>query len=48
MSKLKPIGSEKLKGQEQINRILEIAKYNVGDLIATKTLYEYWEKFVKF
>ena len=27
MSKLKPIGSEKLKGQEQINRILEIAKY---------------------
>jgi len=28
MSKLKPIGSEKLKGQNQINRILEIAKYN--------------------
>jgi len=27
MGKLKPIGSEKLKGQEQINRILEIAKY---------------------
>ena len=27
MSKLKPIGSEKLKGQEQIKRILEIAKY---------------------
>jgi hypothetical protein len=28
MSKLKPIGSEKLKGQAQISRILEIAKYN--------------------
>jgi hypothetical protein len=27
MSKLKPIGSEKLKGQEQINRIIQIAKY---------------------
>jgi len=27
MSRLKPIGSEKLKGQAQINRILEIAKY---------------------
>jgi hypothetical protein len=27
MSKLKPIGSEKLKGQEQIERMLQIAKY---------------------
>jgi antitoxin component YwqK of YwqJK toxin-antitoxin module len=31
MSKLKPIGSEKLKGQEQINRILE----QNNDLITT-------------
>ncbi|EKE16331.1 MAG: hypothetical protein ACD_11C00020G0036 [uncultured bacterium] len=29
-------------------KYLEIAKYNVGDLIATKKLYEYWEKFLKF
>ena len=29
-------------------KFLEIAKYNVGDLIATKQLYEYWEKFMKF
>jgi 3'-5' exonuclease len=29
-------------------KFLEIAKYNVGDLIATKKLYEKWEKFVKF
>lgn len=26
----------------------EIARYNVGDLRATKALYEYWDKFVRF
>lgn len=29
-------------------RFLDIAKYNVGDLKATKALYEYWEKYLKF
>ncbi len=29
-------------------KYLEIAKYNVGDLIATKKLFEYWEKYFKF
>jgi hypothetical protein len=29
-------------------KFLDIAKYNVGDLIATKELYEYWEKYLKF
>lgn len=29
-------------------KYLEIAKYNAGDLIATKKLYEYWEKYFKF
>jgi hypothetical protein len=29
MSKLKPIGSEKLQGTDKIKRIMEIAKYNV-------------------
>mgnify|MGYP001591241760 FL=1 len=29
-------------------KFLDIAKYNVGDLIATKKLYEYWEKYLKF
>lgn len=29
-------------------KYLDIAKYNVGDLVATKELYEKWEKFVKF
>lgn len=29
-------------------KFFEIAKYNVGDLIATKTLYDAWKKFIKF
>jgi len=29
-------------------KFLDIAKYNVGDLRATKKLYEYWEKYFKF
>ena len=29
-------------------RFLDIAKYNVGDLKATKALYEYWEKYLRF
>jgi len=29
-------------------KFFEIAKYNVGDLIATKELYEKWKNFVKF
>lgn len=29
-------------------KYFEIAKYNVGDLIATKKLFEYWEKYFKF
>ena len=29
-------------------KFLEIAKYNAGDLRATKELYDYWKKFVKF
>ena len=29
-------------------KYLEIAKYNVGDLNATKELYEYWQKYMKF
>lgn len=29
-------------------RYFDIAKYNVGDLHATKELYKYWEKYMKF
>jgi hypothetical protein len=48
MSKLKPIGSEKLKGQEQINRILEIAKYkeNLPNSINESSKTDYTTKLV--
>ena len=29
-------------------KFLDIAKYNVGDLRATRDLYEYWLKYIKF
>jgi len=29
-------------------KFLDIAKYNVGDLLATKQLYEYWDKYLRF
>lgn len=29
-------------------KFMEIAKYNAGDLRATKALYEYWKRFVNF
>jgi hypothetical protein len=27
---------------------LKIAQYNTRDLVATKELYEYWDKFMRF
>ncbi len=29
-------------------KFLEIAKYNVGDLKATKELYDYWNNYIRF
>lgn len=29
-------------------KFVDIARYNVGDLRATKALYDYWEKYIKF
>lgn len=29
-------------------KFIDIAKYNVGDLKATKLLYEYWENYLRF
>lgn len=29
-------------------KFLDIARYNVGDLIATKELYDYWNNYMKF
>jgi hypothetical protein len=38
MGKLKPLGSEKLTGQEKLNRIMEIARYNEVPKLETNTL----------
>jgi len=48
MSKLKPIGSEKLKGQEQLDRMLQIAKYKevIPTPINEDTRVEYNTKLV--
>jgi len=48
MSRIKPIGSEKLKGQAQINRILEIAKYkeNLPNSINENEKIDYTTKLV--
>ncbi len=32
----------------QEKKFLDIARYNVGDLLATRSLYEHWEKYLKF
>lgn len=29
-------------------KFLDIARYNVGDLRATKELYDYWDKYIRF
>jgi DNA polymerase elongation subunit (family B) len=29
-------------------KFLDIARYNVGDLRATKALYDYWDKYIRF
>jgi hypothetical protein len=48
MSKLKPIGSEKLKGEQQLNRMLQIAKYKeaIPNPINEDTRVEYNTKLV--
>lgn len=30
------------------NKFIEIARYNIGDLRATRALYQYWEKYLRF
>ena len=41
MSKLKPIGSEKLQGTDKIKRIMEIAKYNTPNSTLTESTQDY-------
>lgn len=42
------ITGDEVAGLFKEKKFLDIAKYNVGDLRATKKLYEYWEKYLKF
>ncbi|MFZ5800419.1 MAG: ribonuclease H-like domain-containing protein [Candidatus Omnitrophota bacterium] len=37
-----------VKDYYKAGRAVEIAKYCAGDLLATKGLYHYWEKYLKF
>ncbi len=46
--KSKGIKGEDVKRLFQERKFAEIARYNVGDLKATKELYEYWEKYIRF
>jgi hypothetical protein len=41
MSKLKPIGSEKLQGTDKLKRIMEIAKYNTPNGTLTESTQDY-------
>jgi hypothetical protein len=41
MSKLNPIGSEKLQGTDKIKRIMEIAKYNTPNSTLTESTQDY-------
>lgn len=45
--KAQGVTGDDVKTLFQEEKFLDIAKYNVGDLIATKQLYDYWEKFLK-
>ncbi|MFA6171017.1 MAG: ribonuclease H-like domain-containing protein [Patescibacteria group bacterium] len=42
------VSGDDVAGLFREGRFLDIARYNVGDLVATKALYERWEKYMKF
>jgi len=46
--KAQGITGDDVKGLFQAKKYLEIAKYNVGDLLATKALYERWKDYIAF
>jgi uncharacterized protein YprB with RNaseH-like and TPR domain len=47
-SKESGVSGYEVKDLFKNGRVLEIAQYCLADLIATKELYSYWEKFLKF
>ena len=42
------ISGDDVAGMFKEKKFLEIAKYNVGDLRATKELYDYWNNYLRF
>jgi len=46
--KAQGVTGDDVKGLFQAKKYLEIAKYNVGDLLATKALYERWKDYIAF
>ncbi|TSC92782.1 MAG: Uncharacterized protein CEN89_484 [Candidatus Berkelbacteria bacterium Licking1014_7] len=44
--KAQGISGENIKEYFQTKKYLEIARYNAGDLFATKKLYEYWRDYL--
>jgi len=42
------ISGDQVKGLFQQGRFLDIARYCTGDLYATKELYLYWDRYLKF
>lgn len=46
--KINEVKGEDVSSCFKEKKYLEIAKYNMGDLIATKELYDYWLKYFKF
>lgn len=46
--KAEGVSGDDVAGLFKEKRFLDIATYNVGDLVATKALYEKWEQYLKF
>jgi DNA polymerase elongation subunit (family B) len=46
--KAEGVKGDDVAGLFKEKKFREIAQYNVGDLRATKELYEYWDKFIRF
>jgi len=42
------VSGDDVAGLFKEGRFLDIARYNVGDLVATKALYERWDKYLRF
>jgi hypothetical protein len=44
--KAQGVSGDDVAGLFKEKKYFEIAEYNVGDLVATQKLYEYWKEFL--